>query len=167
MEDNRLIVARLRRGHDPAAVWTADAYDFDFTPSMPRFFLAKGWWSSEWAGSVGMAWAVGRESTLGFFLPAVSAMTMELRVNPFVYPAAPQQLVTVNANGEDVAHFVLAREWTWRTYSADIPARSLRPGFNTLRFRYAYSAAPRDITPGDKDTRQLAVAFNRVTLKRR
>jgi hypothetical protein len=32
-------------------------------------------------------------------------------------------------------------------------------------FRCAYAASPHDITPGDKDTRQQAVAFSRVTLR--
>jgi hypothetical protein len=36
VEEDRLVVTRLRRDHDPSAVWGAGAYDFDFAPSDER-----------------------------------------------------------------------------------------------------------------------------------
>jgi hypothetical protein len=147
-------------------VWTADAYEFDFSPAAPRFFLTKGWWPPEWAGPIGMAWAGGGESTLAFFLPDARAITMELRLSPLPSPKAPPQTVSVTVNGHGLGRLALGREWTWRTYSLDIPARALRPGVNTARFSYAYSMVPRDIIPGNPDSRDLAVAFNRIALRR-
>jgi hypothetical protein len=82
VEQERMRVMRLSRDHDRLALWTADAYDFDFGPSAPRFFVARGWWPSELVGPVGMAWSHGQQSTLGFFLPDAWALTMELRLIP-------------------------------------------------------------------------------------
>lgn len=166
VEEERMRVIRLSRDHDRLALWTADAYDFDFGPSVPRFFIARGWWPAERAGSVGMAWSHGRESTLGFFLPEAWAMTMELRLLPFSFPSAPSQRMTVAMNGRALGEIELARDMHWRTYAVSVPATAVKPGTNVVRFTYRYSAAPRDTLPGSPDTRELAVAFSRITFKR-
>ena len=165
IEDGALTIIRLRRDHSPRAVWTPDAYDFDFAPAAPRFFLAKGWWSSEAAGAIGMAWSMGRESTLGFFLPQPGPLTMELRLAPFVFPSAPRQAIAVEVNGRDLGEIALTREPGWRTYSLDVPTMALRMGFNVVRFTYRYAKAPRDVAVELADPRELAVAFSRVVLR--
>jgi hypothetical protein len=165
LEDGSLTVLRLQRGHDRLAVWPPSAYQFDFGPSSSRFFLAKGWWPPEQAGAVGMAWSMGRESTLGFFLPQAWALTMELRLMPFVFPSAPAPRITVDLNRRVLGEIELPREWVWRTHSLTIPASAVRSGINALRFTYAYTAAPNAVVPGNKDTRELAVAFSRVVLR--
>jgi hypothetical protein len=164
VEEDRMVVFRLRRDHDRLAVWTADAYDFDFAPGVPRFFLARGWWPSEWAGSVGMAWSLGRESTLGFFLPQARAMTMELRLTPLPLPSLPPQRLAVRVNGHPVDELELTRG-PGATYTLDVPTSAVRAGTNTIRFTYAYARAPRDIIAGNPDMRELAVAFSRITLR--
>ncbi len=166
VEEGRQRVIRLSRDHDRLAVWTPDAYDFDFGPSVPRFFVARGWWPSERAGSVGMAWSLGRESTLGLFLPEAWSMTMELRLLPFSFPSAPSQGMTVAVNGRDLGEIDLGRDAAWRTYSLSIPASAVKPGTNVVRFTYRYTAAPRDTIPPSPDSREIAVAFSRITLKR-
>jgi hypothetical protein len=166
LEDGPMVVMRLRRDHDRAAVWTPDAYDFDFGPSIPRFFLAKGWWSPERADGRGMAWSMGRESTLGFFLQEPQAVRMELNLMPFVPPSAPPQAMSVTLNGLNLGEIALAPRPEWRTYSLGVPASAVRPGFNSMRFTYRYARAPRDVAAGLVDARELAVAFSRVVLRR-
>ncbi|MGH7331704.1 MAG: hypothetical protein ACREKS_02945, partial [Candidatus Rokuibacteriota bacterium] len=165
VDDERMRVMRLSRDHDRLALWTADAYEFDFAPSVPRFFVARGWWPSEQAGPVGMAWSLGRESTLGFFLPEAWSMTMELRLIPFSFPSAPPQWMRVAVNGHLLGEIELA-PGDWRTYSLSVPATAVKTGINTAQFTYRYVAAPSDMVPGSPDTRGLAVAFSRITLKR-
>lgn len=164
VEEDQLIVMRLRRDHDRLASWPAGAYEFDFGLGAPRFFLARGWWPAERAGSVGMAWSLGRESTLGFFLAEGGAMTMDLRLFPFSFPSAPPQRMTVDVNGHALGRLELTPEW--RTYSVNVPNTAAKAGINTVRFTYAYAAAPKNIFPGNPDAREIAVAFSRVTLRR-
>jgi hypothetical protein len=164
-EEGNLTVLQLHRDHDRLAVWPPNTYQFEFGPGAPRFFLAKGWWPPEEADAVGMAWSMGGQSTLGFFLPQAWAMTIELQLMPFVFPSAPSQRVTVDINTRVLGEIELPREWRWRVYSLPVPASAVRPGVNALRFTYAHTAAPSTVIPGNKDTRELAVAFSRVVLR--
>lgn len=165
LEDEGVTVMRLRRDHDPGAVWTADAYDFEFGADKPRFFIGKGWWPPEETGGTGMAWSMGRESTLGFYLPRSSALTMTLEVSAVPVVAAPAQRVAVTLNDRPVGEVELDRQWGWRSYAIRVPADATRTGINVARFAYAYSAVPRDTIPGSRDPRDLAVAFRRVLLR--
>jgi hypothetical protein len=112
-----------------------------------------------------MAWSMGRESTLGFFLPEASALTAELDLLPFVSPATAGQRVAVDINGRTLGEIQLASEAVWRSYALVIPAAAVRPGNNTLRFAYARTGVPRDAIPGSTDRRDLAVAFSRIVLR--
>ena len=165
LEEDGVTVMRLRRDHDHYAVWTTDAYDFDFGADKPRFFIGKGWWPPEQTGGTGMAWSMGRDSTLGFYLPRSSALTMTLEVTGVPIAAAPAQRVAVTLNDRPVGELELDRQWGWRSYAIQIPADATRTGINVARFAYAYSAVPRDTIPGSHDARELAVAFRRVLLR--
>ena len=77
-----------------------------------------------------MAWSMGRESTLGFFLPQAWAMTMELQLAPFVPPSRPAQRITVEARSPAVpaaetgaVHFFKEHAWG---YGMDRRRRLLR-----------------------------------------
>jgi len=165
LEEDGLTIMRLRRDHDPVAAWTPDAYDFDFAPGRPRFFVAKGWWPPEQSGPVGMAWSMGRESTLGVYVPRAAAMTMDLELSPF--PALPtrSQRVTVTVNERAIGRIELNREAGWRAHTLRVPAAVTRAGINVIRFAYDYAATPRDLIPGSRDAREVAVAFRRVRLR--
>jgi hypothetical protein len=165
LEDESVTVMRLRRDHDPAAVWTADAYDFEFGADKPRFFIGKGWWPPEGTGGSGMAWSMGRESTLGFYLPRSSVLTMTLEVTAVPVAALPAQRVAVMLNDHPVGEVELDRQPGWRSYAIRIPVEATRTGINLARFAYAHSAIPRDTIPGSSDPRELAVAFRRVLLR--
>jgi hypothetical protein len=147
VEEDRMVVLRLHRDHDHLAVWTTEAYDFDFAPTAPRFFLARGWWPSEWAGSVGMAWSHGRESILGFFLPEARAMTMELRVTPMPVPFAPPQSMAISVNNRPLGQFELTRGPD-AAYSLEIPAGAVTAGFNTFPLRMRTRVFPTTSFPG-------------------
>jgi hypothetical protein len=165
LQDEGVTVMRLRRDHDPGAVWTPDAYDFEFGADKPRFFIGKGWWPPEETGGTGMAWSLGRESTLGFYLPRSSALTMTLELSAVPVVAAPAQREAVTLNDRPVGEVELDRQWGWRSYAIQVPADATRTGINVARFAYAYSAVPRDTIPGSRDPRDLAVAFRRVLVR--
>ncbi|HEY3190747.1 MAG TPA: hypothetical protein VGJ70_24870, partial [Solirubrobacteraceae bacterium] len=165
VDDDRLTVVRLGRDHDRVAVWTPDAYDFEFGPGRPRFFVAKGWWPAETSGTTGLAWSMGRESTLGFYLPRAGALTMALELSPLPVPDGPPQRVTVTFNGRAIGRVELQRQWGWRAYPVRVPADATRAGINVVRFTYEYTAIPRDVIPGNRDPRPLAVAFHRIQVR--
>lgn len=165
LEEDGLTVMRLRRDHDHVALWTPDTYVFDFAPGTQRFFMAKGWWPPEQVGPVGMAWSMGRESTLGFYLPRTSAMTLDLELNPFPALSARPQRVAVTFNEQAIGQIELNSQWGWRSHSFRVPTAVTRAGINVVRFAYAYTAIPRDLIPGAQDSRELAVAFRRVVLR--
>ena len=73
--------------------------------------------------------------------------------------------MTVAVNGRALGEIELARE-AWRTYSLSVPATAVKSGINMVRFTYGYVAAPRDVVPESPDSRELSVAFSRITLKR-
>jgi hypothetical protein len=165
VEDNDLTAIRLRRDHDPMTAWTADAYDFAFAPGRPRFFIGKGWWPPEPATPTGFAWSMGRESTLAFYLPRTSPMTMDLDMSAPPVPGLPPQGVRIVFNEQDLGRIELDRQWSWRSYSIRVPAAAARPGLNVVRFLYDHTVVPRDVIANSRDARKIGVAFRRILLR--
>ena len=164
IEDAGLVVFLLRRTHDSEALWKSpEAYRLDFGPGGEGFFLAKGWWPPETSGDVGFAWSAGPESTVAFYLPRAWPMTLELSLLPYRAPSLPPQAVTVHVNGQRIGE--LALQDGWQRYRLALPAGALRPGINTIRFMYRVVATPAGTVPGSRDTRILAVAFDRLELR--
>jgi hypothetical protein len=163
LEEPGLALFILRRAHDSRALWrTPGAYRLDFGPGGAGFFLAKGWWPAESSGDVGFAWSAGSESTLGFYLPDPWPLGLELSALPFRAPSLPPQTMAVHVNGRPVG--ALALETGWRSYRVPLPASALKGGINTIRFTYGVVASPAATVPGSLDTRELAVAFDRLEL---
>jgi len=164
IEDSGLVVFLLRRTHDSEILWRSpEAYRLDFGPGGEGFFLAKGWWPPETSGDVGFAWSAGPESTVAFYLPRARPMTLELSLLPYRAPSLPPQAVIVHVNGQRVGE--LALQDGWQRYRLALPAGTLRPGINTIRFIYRIVATPAGTVPGSGDTRILAVAFDRLELR--
>src|SRR5262245_33102872 len=107
---------------------------------------------------------MGRKSTLGFYLPRSSALTMTLEMTAVPITAAPAQRVAVMLNDRPVGEVELDRQG-WRSYAIRVPVEATRMGINVARFAYAYSAIPRDTIPGSRDSRELAVAVRRVLVR--
>lgn len=159
--DGPVVAYGLRRP-DPR-LWP-ERYVIDFGDPGRDFALMSGWWSDERWNQAGptIQWANDRESALTIALGAPETRRLEFRVHPMLYPGAPPQTVALDVNGTPRGSFVLKPDWD--VYRITLPATAFRPGLNTLTFRYGYTAAPAAVTPGSRDIRTLAVAFDTLTL---
>ncbi|PYM19944.1 MAG: hypothetical protein DMD81_02760, partial [Candidatus Rokuibacteriota bacterium] len=81
-----------------------------------------------------------------------------------VYEGSPEQTVAIDVNGRFQTRLALKREWA--QYQVTIPGTALQSGLNGVTFKYGYAVAPARVIPGNADTRELAVAFNSVALRR-
>jgi undecaprenyl-diphosphatase len=150
------------------------AYRVERPPAEPTLTLAFGQpeararlvagWSDDqmWNGAFPMVWAQGLESAIA--LPGLPSRphALQLRVAPFARGRRGVcQRMTVLMNGETIARVALERGW-W-DYRIPVPARSIMPGRNELRLRFAYAEQP-GWTGAAMDLRPLAVAFARLDL---
>jgi hypothetical protein len=137
-------------------------------------FLAGGWAGPEGAEGSTFRWAVTEESNI--ILPLRAPLTINrespdpradfilgLRVRPFLYPGAPTQSVEILVNGEPVKTLNLVPDLV--EYEVRIPAQFWRRYMNDISFKYGYARAPAELGLSD-DTRQLAVMFETISLRR-
>ena len=141
----------------------------DFGAPPPYRYVQKGWygperWGPESAPELSMRWSEGRESELILWLDGNRAYRGELIVQPLRFPGAGPQRLELFINDHPVADWRLT-EPAWIPLTFSVPAAAVRPGLNRLRFRYGTVARPADVIPGNDDPRQLAVAFDRITLR--
>jgi hypothetical protein len=73
--------------------------------------------------------------------------------------------MTVAMNGRVLGEIELVSDGGWRTYALNVPATAVKPGINETRFTYRYSGVPREILPPSPDSREIAVAFSRITFR--
>ena len=126
-------------------------------------FLVRGWGAAEGSDGRSFRWSVGPESSLVVPLREADDYTIEIVATPFRPPSGERQVAEVWINDEMVDRIALGPET--RSYRVDVAARHLRAGFNELRFRYDWTAAP--AAGGDsRDQRRLAVRFERIALTR-
>jgi hypothetical protein len=148
---------------DPQPLWDADGvqvysvqqaavpfpFELDLGNRNTDAYRGPGWSVDEddIAGASG-AWVDGREAEL--FLPlrfeTAAPVDVVLRVQPFAYPSAPQQTLSVEMNGVDLGTQPLAPGWQEVHFSAS--ADATRSGLNRLWLRFSDSARPSDVLPG-------------------
>jgi hypothetical protein len=126
-------------------------------------FLLRGFSGAESAGALNFRWSEGPESTLIIPLKEAAAYVMELRAAPFMAPDPSPQIVAVWVNDELVDRIAVTAARP--SYRLSIPAGLLRPGFNEIRFRYAWTASPASAGVSG-DTRELAVRFETIVFTR-
>lgn len=124
-----------------------------------RDLLVRGWGPDEADGGRRFVWSEGAESEMEVFLAAPRDLPVSFRGFPFLYDGAPEQRVTVLANGLQVAEVPLAAGE--KEYAVEIPERALRIGLNRLIFRYAWTRSPAEVGGGG-DRRRLAFAWDEV-----
>lgn len=124
-----------------------------------RELLVRGWGPDEADGGRRFVWSEGPESEMEVFLAAPRDLPVSFRGFPFLYDGAPEQRVTVLANGLEVAEVPLAAGE--KEYAVEIPKRTLRSGLNRLIFRYARTRSPAEVS-GGRDRRRLAFAWDEV-----
>ncbi len=107
-------------------------------------------WSVDEAdiGGANGIWVDGREAEL--FLPLrfenARPVDVVLRVQPFAYPGAPPQTLSLALNGVDLGAQPLAPGW--QEVRVRAPAEATRSGLNRLQLRFSHSARPSDVLPG-------------------
>ncbi len=123
----------------------------------------RGWGADEREADRPFVWGLGEGSELEFYAAGPAAVTLVLHCRALHFDGAPAQRVSVAVNGLDVGT-VEVGESPGR-YRLELPAAALRRGANRLRFAYAWSRRPRDVLPGSRDERPLAVRFEAVELR--
>ncbi len=148
---------------DPQPLWDADGvqiyavqqpavpfpFELDLGSRNTDPYRGPGWSVDEGdiSGASGV-WVEGREAEM--FLPlrfeTAAPVDIVLRVQPFSYPGAPQQTLSVEMNGVDLGTQALQPGWQEVHFSA--PAEATRSGLNRLWLRFSDSARPIDVLPG-------------------
>ncbi len=148
---------------DPHPVWDADGvqiyavqqaevpfpFELDLGSRNTDAYRGPGWSVDE--GDIGGAsgvWIDGREAELYLPLRFETAQPVDLvlRVQPFAYPDAPQQALSVEMNGVALGTQTLQPGWQEVRFAA--PAEATRSGLNRLWLRFGHSARPVDVLPG-------------------
>jgi hypothetical protein len=148
---------------DPQPLWDADGvqiyavqqpavpfpFELDLGSRNSDAYRGPGWSVDE--GDIGGAsgvWVDGRAAELYVPLRFKSAAPVDvvLRVQPFAYPDAPQQTLSVEMNGVDLGTQPLAPGWQEVRFRA--PAEATRSGLNRLWLRFSDSARPIDVLAG-------------------
>ena len=119
--------------------------------------LREGWHDAESSAGRSFAWSEGDRSVLEVALPNAHDVQMTLECQPFVFPGAPPQRVSIVVNGKAVEELRLRPEWG--RYAVRLPKEALAQPLNRLEFRYAYSRSPARVIAASADRRPLAVAW--------
>ncbi len=148
---------------DPRPLWDADGvqiyavqqpavpfpFELDLGSRNTDAYRGPGWSVDE--GDIGGAsgvWIDGRTAEL--FLPlrfeTAAPLDLVLRVQPFAYPGAPQQTLSLEMNGVDLGTQTLQPGWQEVRFTA--PAEATRSGLNRFWLRFSHSARPIDVLPG-------------------
>jgi 4-amino-4-deoxy-L-arabinose transferase-like glycosyltransferase len=153
-----------------AATSFEGAETIDFGTPKARQYLMKGWSFDESAGGArpfGFVWAANDDATLLVRVENERDYQLQFRCYPFSYPGSPQQEVSVFIGDAFVQQVVLQEGW--QTYTLDIPKDVLEdvaPGSILLTFVFSQVAKPSEVL-GSQDSRQLAAAFDVVSLRQK
>lgn len=148
---------------DPTPVWDADGvqvyavrqpvvpfpFELDLGNQDTNAYRGAGW-SVDEADVAGASaiWATGDGAEL--FLPlrldTPAPVQLVLRARPFSYPNAAPQSVAVEFNGVDLGSQTLGEDWQELRWT--VPAEATRSGLNRVKLRFAHSARPVDVLPG-------------------
>lgn len=126
-----------------------------------RALLRRGWSQDETDGDRTFVWSDGPESELEFFLAAPRDVPLTLRGEPYQFPGAPDQTVTLNLNGKPAGRIAGLNGLNSSGPSGmTLQGRDLRAGTNRLVLRYAWTRSPAEVTGANADRRRLAVAWD-------
>ena len=128
-----------------------------FDGAAGSLLLGEGWsplrqhdvGSESWHSS----WVVGRTAELSFQGPVGPEVDLWGWCEPFTWPTAPEQKLTVILNGEPAGSTVLPRGWSELRVPLSIPPAG---ALNVLRLELAYDQEPRLVRESG-DSRRLSV----------
>jgi choline-sulfatase len=124
-----------------------------------RALLRRGWSLDERDGDRTFVWSDGPESEIELFLAAPRDVPLTLRGDPYRFPGAPAQEVSLRLNGRPAGRIPgITGHLDSRVV---LRGRDLRAGTNRLVLRYAWTRSPAEVT-GDRDgdRRRLAMAWD-------
>ena len=111
----------------------------DFGARNTDLWRAEGWDADEPdVGGADGVWATARRAHLLFRSEDATPRTLRFRVQPFVWPDAPEQILTIELNGRKIGSTQLAPGWD--IYEFGITPQ---PGINHLWFIFKYAESPR------------------------
>jgi hypothetical protein len=122
------------------------------------WLIEDGWHAPERDGAATYRWAAQR-ATLRLPLDHSASLRVQLRLHAFAYQGAPQQSVTIAANGHACAPLAVPPDW--QTVECALDEASWRSGVNRLALVFAYEARPIDVGLGS-DPRPLSAAVDWV-----
>ena len=114
------------------------------------------------ADQLSFTWAIGLEATLQFYQVSRNARWLHFQCWPYVFSSTQPQSVVVTLNDVELGGVELPPGR--RSYSLPVPADALTAGENTVTFRFSYAEAPQQHKEGSTDARELAAAFDYVSL---
>jgi hypothetical protein len=120
------------------------------------WLLEDGWHGAEAEGPVSFRWAQTR-AIVRLPLDHAASLHVQIRLHAFAYRGAPQQTLTVAANGHPCAPVPVAPEW--QTAECTLDAAAWRSGVNRVQLTFGYAARPMDVGLGG-DPRELAAAVD-------
>jgi hypothetical protein len=135
----------------------------DFPTAGPEPVLTLGWATPEEREGVTAAWAEGTTSSLWASLPSTQSLSVTIKVEPFVYPAAERQTVRLFVNGRKVDTVAIAQGWSTQTFH--VPREFLQDGADRFDFGYDHCAVPAQVVRGSSDRRCLSVAFDFIRME--
>lgn len=131
-----------------------------------RPYLAGGWSGDELSsdGTTKFVWSQGSQSEVFLPLKTDKSYKLQFRMLPFAYPNAPPQTVKFYMNKKFLGSFTLQNEWEWQDITIPLPMTDLNPRNNILELEYSRALAPVKVMPDNPDTREIAIAFDSLSV---
>ncbi|HIQ12613.1 MAG TPA: hypothetical protein EYH29_07075 [Caldilineales bacterium] len=112
----------------------------DFGARNTDLWRAEGWGLDEPdVGGANGVWATARRAHFLFRSEDATPRTLRFSIQPFTWPGAPDQYLTIQLNDQTVATTPVAPGW--QTFEFEIAPR---PGINHVWFRFMHVERPRD-----------------------
>lgn len=123
-------------------------------------FLRSGWSFNEMdPDNKGLtySWALGKSASLLLELPKTR---VQLTANVKSFFSKESQSVTVKVDGEEVGTWKNSKQWEWEKHSVTIEADANRSKTSKVEFIFSIYREP-----DEKETRELALLFESITLE--
>ena len=136
----RLVAYRVAQATVPESLTLDLGHDAE-----AAMYLGAGWSAGEDIAGASARWIDGGEAVL--YLPAEPSgeHVLTLSAAPFSFADAPEQVMTISVNGQEIASFGM--DPSWQQYTTSPPLDVLHRGPNTVSLRFAYARRPVDVLP--------------------
>ena len=130
-----------------------------FDGSAGKIVLGTGWYGLEQSFS----WAT-QNASVYFGTPTSADVELVVRLQPFVYPGAPDQTLTAVLNGKALPAVAVPADG--RELRVPLPGSALRAPLNALDMKFAYATSPSAVI-ASVDSRRLAALVSDLAIVRR